>query len=248
MEIPLRLPHLSYVNLSHNQLVSLPESMGLLFHLKTLLVNNNKLKTLPSSFVHLVKLEKVDMSNNVLTELPEDLGKMESLRKLNISNNHLRTLPISLGKSDGIEVVLARHNRLENPPQHICNEGSIETIRYLQKQSSPNGVVSSVKPKINVFPRERGNQLHFSAPNPHSALVEYIQAQTNTTNTPSRIKTPLLPPLGASQLDVNDLKDRIIGLSWQHRDILYRGYSENVTIFYMWFVFAADFMNCHANP
>lgn len=38
-----------------------------------------------------------------------------------------------------------------------------------------------------------------------------LKAQTDTTNTPSRIKTPLMPPLDATALDSVDLRDRIVG-------------------------------------
>ena len=68
-----------------------------------------------------------------------------------------------------------------------------------------------VKKEVNEFPRVRGNQLPYAVPNPQSALVEYIQTQTDTTNTPSRIKTPLLPPIDATVFDVYELRDKVIG-------------------------------------
>lgn len=210
-ELPLRLPHLSYINLSYNQIEELPDSIGLMFHLKTLLLNNNQLQSLPPSIAQLEQLVKLDVSHNMLKELPAELGNMQVLAKLNISHNKLKTLPKSLGKSHSIETILASHNRLEDPPQRLCNGSSASIIEYLrQARGMSNGVV--VGNTLNVFPRIRGNQLHFSAPNTQSAMAEYIQAQTNTTNTPSRIKTPLLPPLDASTLDADVLRDRILGM------------------------------------
>lgn len=70
----------------------------------------------------------------------------------------------------------------------------------------PKPVVS-----VNEFPRRRSNQLHSPVSNPHSAHMQYIQEQTYTTNTPSRIKTPLMPPLEASSYDAIELRDRILG-------------------------------------
>jgi hypothetical protein len=65
---------------------------------------------------------------------------------------------------------------------------------------------------LNEFPRHRSNQLHSPVvANPHSATMQYIQEQTHTTNTPSRIKTPLMPPLGSSAYDVFELRDIILG-------------------------------------
>ncbi|KAJ8302188.1 hypothetical protein KUTeg_021175 [Tegillarca granosa] len=194
-ELPLRLPHLYFLDLSFNQIVGLPESFGLLFHLRTLLLRHNKLKALPNSFVHLIKLEKVDLSSNMLKELPEDIGKMEKLTKFNVSGNKLKTLPLSLGNCKTLTVLLALKNRLQDPSQSICDNGSEATINFLQKRFK------------NSVPSTKRNR---SVPNPHSAHVQYIQTQTHTTNTPSRIKTPLLPPLGSSQLDADVLRDRVV--------------------------------------
>jgi Leucine-rich repeat (LRR) protein len=210
VELPLRLPHLNYLNLSYNKLAALPESFSLLFHLKTLLLSHNLIQRLPASFIHLVKLEKLDISHNSLRELPEEIGTMESLKKLNVSNNKLKLIPMSLGTSENTVTILAVNNRMTFPPQKICNEGSEAIIRCL-KRNCTNGVIISTKNDFNQFPRVRGNQVASAVVNPHSAQAQYIQTQTHTTNTPSRIKTPLLPPLGSSQLDALDLRDRIVG-------------------------------------
>ena len=220
VELPLRLPHLSFLNLSHNKLCSLPESFALLFHLKTVLLNHNSLKTLPTSFIHLVKLGRLDLSNNLLRELPEEIGSMENLTKLNVSHNKLKALPPSLGMSRRLEILLASHNRLDIPPQSICNDGSAPTLKFMRTRYryQQNGTLKPEKPvrQINVFPRVRGNQLMASVSNLHSAQAQYIQAQTSTSNTPWRVKTPLMPPHDASQLDTNDVRDRILGECFLH--------------------------------
>ena len=136
---------------------------------------------------------------------------MGAMSKLNVSHNKLSALPCSLGHSETLTVILARNNKLENPPQKLCNEGSEAILKYLRKEASPLPGKSNGSVRVNVFPRVRGNQLQFSVPNPQSAMVEYIQTQTNTTNTPSRIKTPLLLPLDATNLEGDDLRDRILG-------------------------------------
>ena len=211
--LPLRLPHLSHLDISHNRLTDLPESFGLLFHLRTIYLSHNRLRALPKSFVHLVKLEKIDLSYNVLRQLVDDFGDMESLSKLNVSNNKLKTIPLSLGNCPTLTLLLAGGNKLDSPPQAICNEGSQATIEFLRKlyNTSNEEVFRRPATPLNEFPRVRGYQLHSSVANPQSAHVQYIQEQTHTANTPSRIKTPLLPPLGASSLDSFELRDRILG-------------------------------------
>ena len=208
--MPLRLPHLAYLDMSFNNITELPESFALLYHLQTVLIQHNQLRKLPQSFCRLHNLTKLDISHNKLTILPEDIGTMKSLEKLNVSNNRLKTLPPTLGLSNDLNVLIATCNRLENPPQTICDLGSVETLSFL-RDNLPSEL--KILPKVKTVPFQRvlGSHLHFSNPNPHSALMEYIQTQTNTAPTPNRVKTPLLPPAGGSALDPDILKDKIIG-------------------------------------
>ena len=214
-ELPLRLPHLNYINFSHNQIEVIPDSFGLLFHLKTLILKFNRIKTLPDSFFHLEKLEKLDISHNEIKKLNCDLDKLNCLSKLNISSNKLKSLPFSMGGMKSLLVLLACDNRFQGPLLGLCNS-SEELLGYLRKNYKLTGKSSEplAASSLNVFHRVRGNNLHTSVPNPHSAQVQYIQSQTHTTNTPSRIKTPLLPPPDATVLETDVLSDRILGIRY----------------------------------
>ncbi|XP_014665215.1 PREDICTED: uncharacterized protein LOC106807409 [Priapulus caudatus] len=209
-EMPLRIPHLSYLNVSYNQLTDLPNSFGLFFHLKTLLLANNKLAKLPSSFTRLSSLEKLDLAHNALEELPDRIGFMPSLRAVNVSHNRLRHLPASLG-SENMQVLLAQNNSCDNPPQSVCNEGSAATLKCLRRYHMKDPTKEKLD-RLNVFPRVRGNVLQSSVSNPDSARAQYLQLQTATLNTASRIKTPLLLPPGATVLPLDDLRDKILGM------------------------------------
>ncbi|KAK7102451.1 uncharacterized protein [Littorina saxatilis] len=214
-ELPLRLPHLRHLDLSYNQLEELPCSFGLLFHLQTLLIQHNRLHALPDTFTRLVKLEKVDLSHNSIRELPDDLGEMENLQSLNVAHNKLKHLPLSLGNSSKLKLLLAGKNRLDSPPQSVVDEGSASTVQYLHKQFMAHQDRNPPRPltPLNEFPRCRSNQLHSPVvSNPHTAHMQYIQEQTHTTNTPMRIKTPLMPPFESSSFDAMELRDRILGL------------------------------------
>lgn len=210
-ELPLRIPHISFLDLSYNRISSLPNSIGLLFHLKELLLPHNSLTEIPVNTARLVKLQKIDLSHNNLQELPNKLGEMESLKKLNVSNNKLRSLPKSLGYSQTIEIVLAVSNCCESqPPQSVCDSGSDATIRFL-KQLVSGKILPKPDRMGNVFPRVRGNVTQTSVTNSDSARAQYVQIQTATMNTASRIRTPLLPPYDATQLHPEKLRDKIIG-------------------------------------
>ncbi|XP_078596342.1 uncharacterized protein LOC144873163 [Branchiostoma floridae x Branchiostoma japonicum] len=212
-DLPLHLPHLTYINLQYNCLTTLPDSISLFFHLRTLLLSHNQLQTLPASFIHLSKLQKLDLSHNCLTELPQDIGNLQALQRLNVSNNKLQNLPLSLGTSQTLQLLLAVSNKCCMPPQQVCNQGSDVTLKYLRTQV-PNGVPSSehATPKFNTFKRKRGHVLHASVQNPHCARSLYAQEQTHTTNTTSRNRTPLRPPPHGTKLHADTLMDRVLGL------------------------------------
>ena len=158
-------------------------------------------------------LFQIDLSHNCVRELPENIGEMENLQRLNLSHNKLKHLPISLGNAHKLRLLMASNNRLDSPPQSVCDEGSGSTLQFLKKMFIAHQDQSPPKPvtELNEFPRHRSNQLHSPVSNPHSAHMQYIQEQTHTTNTPSRIKTPLMPPFGSSSFDAFELRDKILG-------------------------------------
>lgn len=209
--LPLHLPHLNHIDLSHNRLMELPDSFGLLFHLRIVILDHNQLRILPDSICNLRKLEKVDLSYNRLTELPSDLGNLCELQKLNVGWNRLKKLPQSLVQCRCLKVILAVNNLCVDPPQDVCDLGSRQLLSYIKKKFVMN-LQTSCRSKENVFTRVRCNQLQSPILNAKCTKVQYAQVETDTENTPSRIKTPLMLPYNASTLSSEDLKDRIIGL------------------------------------
>lgn len=213
-EIAFRIPHLRFLDLSYNRLTSLPTSMGFLFHLEELLLSSNQLTSIPETVVHLKALQKLDLSHNLLREIPDALAKIPALTKLNVSHNKLASLPKSLGKATSLTTLLAGGNvEITSPPLEVCEGGSDALLKYLRESvemQAPRTLVATAGQ--NKFPRIRGNQVATSVPNLHSAQAQYLQIQTDTVNTASRIKTPLLPPIGATKLDPSVLTDRITGL------------------------------------
>ncbi|XP_075055814.1 leucine-rich repeat and calponin homology domain-containing protein 1 isoform X5 [Mixophyes fleayi] len=93
--IPETLAHLqmlTYLNISRNQLSSLPVCIcGL--PLKVLIASNNKLGFLPEEIGQLQQLMELDISCNEITSLPQQISLLKSLRELNIRRNYLKVLP-----------------------------------------------------------------------------------------------------------------------------------------------------------
>ncbi|KAG1739309.1 hypothetical protein EDB19DRAFT_1711525 [Suillus lakei] len=84
-----QLPALQTLKLDHNELRTLPDSLGELSHLMHLSCCDNKLVSLPSTIGLLQRLETLDAHNNSLTELPVSLWNCASLIHINVTSNLL---------------------------------------------------------------------------------------------------------------------------------------------------------------
>ena len=82
---------LDSLDLSTNQLTTLPESIGNLSSLKELYLYDNQLTTLPESIGNLSSLERLSLHHNQLTTLPESICNLPSDCYISVFNNQLRS-------------------------------------------------------------------------------------------------------------------------------------------------------------
>ncbi|NWU20740.1 LRCH1 protein, partial [Dyaphorophyia castanea] len=152
----VNLKMLTYLNLSRNQLSSLPACLcGL--PLKVLIASNNKLGSLPEEIGQLKQLMELDVSCNEITALPQQIGQLKSLKELNVRRNYLEVLPqelvqlplvkfdfscnkvlvipICFRKMVQLQVLLLENNPLQSPPAQICTKGKVHIFKYLTVQA-----------------------------------------------------------------------------------------------------------------
>ncbi|KFW66243.1 Leucine-rich repeat and calponin homology domain-containing protein 1, partial [Pygoscelis adeliae] len=155
-EAIVNLQMLTYLNLSRNQLSSLPACLcGL--PLKVLIASNNKLGSLPEEIGQLKQLMELDVSCNEITALPQQIGQLKSLKELNVRRNYLEVLPqelvqlplvkfdfscnkvlvipICFRKMVQLQVLLLENNPLQSPPAQICTKGKVHIFKYLTVQA-----------------------------------------------------------------------------------------------------------------
>jgi Leucine-rich repeat (LRR) protein len=97
-------------------LASVPAWIGSLTRLRTLDLGHNVLSSLPDSMAELQALEILYIHDNRLGELPSWIGSLRGLTYLNVAENGLRVLPEVSGLSRLIEL-RAMHNRLTDVPE-----------------------------------------------------------------------------------------------------------------------------------
>ncbi|XP_021506366.1 leucine-rich repeat and calponin homology domain-containing protein 4 isoform X2 [Meriones unguiculatus] len=174
------LTALTYLNLSRNQLSSLPAYICQL-PLRVLVASNNKLGALPPDISALGSLRQLDVSSNELQSLPAELCSLRSLRDLNVRRNQLRALPDELGdlplvrldfscnsvsripvsfcRLRHLQVILLDSNPLQSPPAQICLKGKLHIFKYLMTEAGRRGaalgdLVPSRPPSFSPCPAE----------------------------------------------------------------------------------------------
>ncbi len=123
------LDSLRGLDLSLNQLRSLPESFGYLTNLQVLSLAGNQLRSLPESFGTMTNLQQLSLSGNWLRSLPESILRLSNLQYLDLSWNQLRSLPESFGQLHHLQELWLYENQLYSLPE------SFGQLTYLQKLS-----------------------------------------------------------------------------------------------------------------
>ncbi|KAJ8363659.1 hypothetical protein SKAU_G00124900 [Synaphobranchus kaupii] len=92
-EVPVKelaaFPKATVLDLSCNNLVTLPPDFGSLSHLVKLDLSKNQLVSLPVELGRLVSLQHLDLYNNKLNSLPTSISQLRNLKWLDLKDNPL---------------------------------------------------------------------------------------------------------------------------------------------------------------
>lgn len=140
---------INVTSLTINEVVSIPESIGIFTNLVELTLDDNQLTSLPKSIGNLTKLEYLIINNNRLRRLPESIGNLSNLKVLILDDNHLTTLPASIEGLQNLEELNLQYNRITRIP------GSIGRLRNLQRLDLKDNQIVRLPEEIGNLRRLR---------------------------------------------------------------------------------------------
>jgi hypothetical protein len=119
---------LEILDLSNNQLSSLPDEITQLSKLRIIFASNNQFETLPEILGQCKNLQMVGFKANKISQVPANALPMK-LRWLILTDNRIKTLPDTLGERPLLQKLALAGNRLTHLPQNMDQLHNLELVR-----------------------------------------------------------------------------------------------------------------------
>ena len=133
MEILLLADSLEILNLSDNNLSSLPAELVQLKKLKIFFASDNNFESLPEVLGECENLEMIGLKANIISHVPDN-ALPAKLRWLILTENEIVTLPDSLGERPLLQKLALAGNRLTHLPETLVQSKNLELVRISANQ------------------------------------------------------------------------------------------------------------------
>ena len=128
LEILTLADSLEILDLSNNQLSTLPDELSQLHKLKIIFASNNCFESLPEVLGQCPNLEMIGFKSNTIKQVPAN-SLPPKLRWLILTNNQIETLPDTLGERPRLQKLALAGNRLTHLPSTMANLHNLELLR-----------------------------------------------------------------------------------------------------------------------
>ena len=119
------------LDIRDNQLLGLPESIGLLHaKLTKLLLGRNRISSLPSTLGMLSNLVLLHLNWNQLNAVPDEIGSCTALEELQLSYNKLRMVPQTFSNLTNLKFAALQNNLLELLPTSLGNMPNLSKLAF----------------------------------------------------------------------------------------------------------------------
>lgn len=127
-----KMHKLEKMRMGQNQMRYLPETIGQCTSLTLLSLTCNQLWTIPDSFANCTNVTALHISSNRFRQLPRCVDGLMKLRLLWAANNELIGLPTSLARIPTLYELQVKGNAdLRYPPEDVVTEGREAIVAYL---------------------------------------------------------------------------------------------------------------------
>lgn len=190
--------------------------------IKKLNLSYQQLTSLPAEIGRLKSLEKLFLNENLLMSLPPEIGLLQNLQELNLQGNQLKTLPLEMRQLKHLKVLNLSYNKLTHFPSEVIDcEGKhsqefrkptteslrLTSLNYLDLEGNQ---ITSLPPEIGQLKRLKflylsENQLTSIPPEIGQLrnLIKLRLGENRITFVPSEIKQ--LRALRELSLEYNQL-------------------------------------------
>jgi hypothetical protein len=124
---------LEILDLSNNQLSTLPSDFAKLHQLRILFLSNNQYTVFPEVLAQCPNLTMIGFKQNQINHIAEDAIPLQT-RWLILTDNHLTALPKSIGKCTQLEKFPVAGNQLTHLPDEMANCKNLALLRISANQ------------------------------------------------------------------------------------------------------------------
>jgi len=113
-----------------NPKVELDEQSIIISDELSLEISNNQITTIPKEIKNLTNLEILDLSNNQITEIPNEINKLSKLTFLSMAGNKITKIP-DISNLTNLEVLDFSDNKIMSFPQgfdSMIEEGGLDNL------------------------------------------------------------------------------------------------------------------------
>jgi len=161
---------LEILDLTDNNLSTLPHDFHTLHKLKILFLSNNQFKEVPSVLAQCTNLTMIGFRNNQIDTFGENVLPLQT-QWLILTDNHIKSLPHSIGNLNYLQKCMLSGNKLTHLPQSMSQCHNLELLRIAVNQLTqlPSCLLSL--PKLSWLAYS-GNPFCKKHPNCDTPLIE----------------------------------------------------------------------------
>ena len=155
----LNLKLFTSINLSHNDIITLPVMLFQLPSLRFLNLSNNKIKLLPGDDESI----QTNRTSRNIEELFKDQSLTEnwncpSLVEIDLQHNLLTTLPRLIFHMPSLTTVNCGYNKITNVPFDIWTSNSLKTLILKRNQLKSLTIIQGPRSKMGNVPMAKGKK------------------------------------------------------------------------------------------